>query len=106
MTVPDVNYSNIESVEGYAVLFGNMERGWHINAIPGQTLQEFWRKAVKFSRSPRVGDVTLFYNGKAIRDVWNFSTLILYNKKIEEARRGGKNKDYHSLYKVVYNKYN
>lgn len=102
MTVPDVSYSNIESIEGYAVLFGNIERGRHINAIPEQTLQEFWRKAVKFSKSSGVGDVTLFYNGKAIRSVWNFGTRILRNREIRKARKEGRNIGY----AVVYNKHN
>lgn len=96
----DVSYNTIEKVKGYAVLFGNVERGWHFSET-NLTLQQWWRKAVKMTKSPRVGDIVLFYNGKAIRSVWNFETRILHNKFIEDRNKNGNT----GGYKVIYNKY-
>lgn len=101
----DVGYSNIEQSKGYAVLFGNSERGWHLDNS-GKSLQLFWKHAVQMSYSDRVGDVTLFYNGKAIRSVWNARTCLLYNRTIAKNKAI---KDYykgrHIPYPIVYNKY-
>jgi hypothetical protein len=101
-------YENIKETKGYAVLFGNLNSGWHLNNE--QTLQQFWRKAVSYSSSHRVGDVVLFYNGVCIRSVWNFSSKILYNRVLKEQKENGyydlpENKTRHRGYPVVYNKY-
>lgn len=72
------NWDNISKIKGYAVLFGNLQSGWHINnsAFEGTNLQYFWKKACKFSTSYRIGDVTLYLNGKFIRACRNFDSYV------------------------------
>lgn len=71
----------------YFILFGNSDIGWNVTK---EELKEYWIKAVKASKSTRVGDVTLMYKGRLIRAVNNFEVRLL---------------DKTNKYKCSYNKY-
>lgn len=70
------NLVDTNSLNGYTIVFGNLNWGYHISDDK-ELLIKLWKYCIHLSQAKFYGDITLFYNCKLIRGINNANISIL-----------------------------